>query len=317
MRLREDFVAVRVPASTANIGPGFDSLGMALDLWDEISVHATAGATAVTVEGEGAGSVPDGEDHLVVRSLRMALDRIGAPQIGIRMRCLNRIPHSRGLGSSASAIVAGIALARALVGEEEVLSPQEILDLGSQVEGHPDNVAPAVLGGATVSWMDGDRAGAVRVDPPESIAPVAFIPGFDLPTSTARRVLPDVVPHEDARFNLARASLLTALLTGAARPAGPVSFHDLLMEATLDRLHQEQRRASMEPSLALVDWLRGAGMAAVVSGAGPTVVSLEAVPASVRRDAEAAGWRVLDAPVAASGVRITRGRLAGPTGAAD
>ena len=171
MRVRDDFVAVTVPATSANLGPGFDCMGLALDLWDEVSVHATTGPTSVVVEGEGAGNVEQGEDNLVVRALRLALDRVGAPQVGVRMHCTNRIPHSRGLGSSASAIVAGVTLARALIGDADVLGRQEILEIGSHMEGHPDNVAPAVFGGATVSWMNEETSevGSVRLTPPEGI----------------------------------------------------------------------------------------------------------------------------------------------------
>lgn len=310
MQLRDDFVAVRVPATSANLGPGFDSMGLALDLWDEVSVHATAGPSSVVVEGEGADTVATGESNLIIQALRLALDRVGAPQVGVRMHCTNRIPHSRGLGSSASAIVAGIALARALIGDEDVLGPDDILALGTEMEGHPDNVAPAVLGGATVAWCEGERADAVKLTPPEGIAPVMFIPDFELSTSAARSALPDLVPHIDARYNLARSALLAALLSGASQSVGGRSFHELLMDATGDRLHQEQRRSAMEPSLALVDWLRAGGMAAAVSGAGPAVISFEAVPAQVRRDAQGAGWTVMMLDVADRGVTITRGRLA-------
>ena len=307
MRLRDDFVAVKVPATSANLGPGFDCMGLALDLWDEVSVHATTGPTSVVVEGEGAGNVEQGEDNLVVRALRLALDRVG-----VRMHCTNRIPHSRGLGSSASAIVAGVTLARALIGDADVLGRQEILEIGSHMEGHPDNVAPAVFGGATVSWMNEETSevGSVRLTPPEGIDPVAFIPDFELRTAAARAALPATVPHGDASFNVARGALLAAILSGGAQASGGVNLHALLMEATRDRLHQEQRRAAMEPSLALVDWLRGAGFAAVVSGAGPTVLSLEKMGADIRRDAAGAGWRVVPLAVAASGVQITRGSLA-------
>ena len=311
MRLRDDFVAVKVPATSANLGPGFDSMGLALDLWDEVSVHATTGPTSVVVEGEGAGDVEQGEDNLVVRALRLALDRVGAPQVGLRMHCTNRIPHSRGLGSSASAIVAGVTLARALIGDADVLGRAEILEIGSQMEGHPDNVAPAVFGGATVSWMNEgtSEVGCVRLTPPDVIHPVAFIPDFELRTAAARAALPATVPHGDASFNVARGALLAAVLSGNAQASEGVDLHALLMEATRDRLHQEQRRAAMEPSLALVDWLRGAGFAAVVSGAGPTVLSLESVGVDIRRDAAAAGWRVAPMGVAAQGVQITRGSL--------
>lgn len=314
MRLRDDFVAVSVPATTANLGPGFDSMGMALDLWDDVAVHATSGTTEVIVEGEGAGVVATGEENLVVQAMRLALDRIGAPQVGIRMRCFNRIPHGRGLGSSASAIVAGLALVRALVGDPEVMDEAQMLDLGTEMEGHPDNVAPAVLGGATVAWVRDGQAGAVALTPPAAIAPVAFIPDFELSTSTARAALPRAVSHADAVHNVSRAALLTALLSDSttARIAGGrthADLHELLMAATEDRLHQEQRRAAMEPSLALVDWLRAAGMVAVISGAGPTVLSLEPVPAQVKADATAAGWKVLPLAVPGRGVTITRGRI--------
>lgn len=326
MQLRDDFVAVSVPATSANLGPGFDSLGLALGLHDDVSVHATTGRTSVVVEGEGAGHVPEGEDNLVVRSLRMGLDRVGAPQVGIRMHCTNRIPHGRGLGSSASAIVAGLALARALVGDPEVLGADELLEIGTDVEGHPDNVAPAVLGGATVAWSEQGRAGALRLDPPEAFAPVAFVPDFELATSTARATLPAQVDHHDAAYNSSRAALLAALLAGGhttpgARTAGtaarsavgevdPEHVHALLMEATRDRLHQEYRRDAMPQSLALVDWLREADLAAVVSGAGPTVLSLEGVPEVVVAQARAAGWSVHRLPVDPRGVRQTRGKLA-------
>lgn len=312
MRLRDDFVAVKVPATSANLGPGFDCMGLALNLWDEVCVHAVTGPTFVEVEGEGADSVERGEDNLVVRALRLALDRVGAPQVGVRMRCANRIPHSPGLGSSAGAIVAGVALARALIGEPSVLGRHDILQIGSQMEGHPDNVAPAVFGGATVAWTNEEtsQAEAVRLSPPDDISPVAFIPDFEVHTAEARAALPATVPHVDARYNVARASLLAALLSGNARASGGAQMHSLLMEATRDRLHQEHRRSSMEPSLSLVKWLRGADCAAVVSGAGPTVLSLEPVGADIRRDAAAAGWRVLELGVAARGVQITRGALA-------
>ena len=312
MRVHDDFVAVKVPATSANLGPGFDCMGLALDLWDEVSIHATTGPTSVVVEGEGAGNVDLGEDNLVVRALRLALDHAGAPQVGVRMRCMNRIPHSRGLGSSASAIVAGLTLARALIGDPDVLGRQEILEIGSELEGHPDNVAPAVYGGATVAWMNEDtkEVGALRLNPPACVSPVVFIPDFELRTATARAALPENVSHVDARFNVARASALAAILSGHAQASGGADLHAVLMEATRDRLHQEQRRCAMEPSLALVDWLRGAGYAAVVSGAGPTVISLEPVGAQIRREAADSGWRVLPLTVAASGVQITRGSLA-------
>ena len=311
MRVREDFVAVKVPATSANMGPGFDCLGIALDLWDDIAVHATTGATSVVVEGEGAHTVSQGEGNLVVRALRMGLDRMGVSQVGIRMHCTNRIPHSRGLGSSSAAIVAGLTLARALVGEADALTADDILAIGTELEGHPDNIAPALLGGATIAWMEDGRPGAVRVPGRPPFEPVAFIPSFELSTSQARSALPESVAHRDATYNLSRASLLASIMGGTQRGVGHESrdLHDLLMVATGDRLQQEYRRGAMEPSVALVDWLRATGIAAVISGAGPTVVSLEAVAPGIQRDAADAGWRVLPLHVSATGVQITRGSL--------
>ena len=244
MRVHDDFVAVKVPATSANLGPGFDCMGLALDLWDEVSVHATTGATSVVVEGEGSGNVDLGEDNLVVRALRLALDHAGAPQVGVRMRCMNRIPHSRGLGSSASAIVAGLTLARALIGDPDVLGRQEILEIGSELEGHPDNVAPAVYGGATVAWMNEDtkEVGALRLNPPAGVSPVVFIPDFELRTATARAALPENVSHVDARFNVARASALAAVMR---RPVG---------ERICTRCSWKRRATASTRSSAAVPW---------------------------------------------------------------
>lgn len=312
MRIVYERAAVRVPATTANMGPGFDSFGMAFRYYDEVSVRPITGTTRVIVEGVGADTVPTDDDNLVVQALRAGLDAVGAPQAGFEMRCVNRIPHGGGMGSSASAAVAGLMLARGLISEPEALSDDRIFSLATEFEGHPDNVAPAVFGGATVAWMneETEEVGALRLSPPEGIEPVVFIPDFELRTATARAALPRTVDHVDARFNVARAASLAALLSGQAQASGGADLHTLLMEATRDRLHQEQRRGAMEPSLALVDWLRGAGYAAVVSGAGPTVMSLEPVGADIRREAARSGWRVLPLGVAASGVQITRGSLA-------
>ena len=311
MRIVYERAAVRVPATTANMGPGFDSFGMAFRYYDEVSVRPITGTTRVIVEGVGAETVPTDDDNLVVQALRAGLDAVGAPQAGFEMRCVNRIPHGGGMGSSAGAAVAGLMLARGLISEPEALSDDRIFALATDFEGPPDNVAPAVFGGATVSWMNEETSevGSVRLTPPDDIHPVAFIPDFELRTAAARAALPATVPHGDASFNVARGALLAAVLSGNAQASGGVDLHSLLMEATRDRLHQEQRRAAMEPSLALVDWLRGAGFAAVVSGAGPTVLSLESVGADIRRDAAAAGWRVVPMGVAPQGVQITRGIL--------
>ncbi|GEA83332.1 homoserine kinase [Cellulomonas gelida] len=267
MRLRADRVRVRVPATSANLGPGYDAMGVALALHDELEVRAVASAgVEVVVEGEGAGTVPDDERHLVVRAIRVALDHVGAPQAGLALTCRNAIPHGRGLGSSAAAVVAGIVAARGLISEPEALDDATVLALATQMEGHPDNAAPAILGGATVAWTNATGGvGATQVEVHLDIAPVVMIPPTHLSTKAARDVLPAHVPHADAAFQAGRSALLVQAL--GRRP-------DLLLDATVDKLHQEYRRAVMPDSLALVDALRARGVAAVVSGAGPTVLAL-------------------------------------------
>ncbi|GIG22294.1 homoserine kinase [Cellulomonas chitinilytica] len=312
MRLGADRVRVRVPATSANLGPGFDALGVALALHDELEVRAL-GTPGVTVEvtGEGEGEVPDDETHLVVQALRAALDHVGAPQTGLHLVCHNRIPHGRGLGSSAAAVVAGIVAARELVAEPDALPDETVLALATAMEGHPDNAAPAILGGATVAWTETGtgvvRASRIAVHP--DVVPVAVVPSVQLSTKAARGVLPRTVPHVDAAFQAGRAALLVQALG---------SDPSLLLAGTEDRLHQEYRRSVMHDSMALVDVLRARGVAAVVSGAGPTVLALArrvgAGPGPdgvVRTDADAAleaafggvmgGWRILPLPVDTGG----------------
>ncbi|MBK0330375.1 homoserine kinase [Brachybacterium sp. MASK1Z-5] len=288
MRITTERVGVRVPATSANLGPGFDALGLALHLVDDLELEATTGRVEVTVEGEGAGDVPAGEDHLVVRALRRGLDHAGAPQAGVRLHCRNRIPHGRGLGSSAAATVAGLMLARLLVSEPEALDDQVLLDLATEMEGHPDNAAPALLGGVVLSWTDRAGARAERLDlatpgdraqrgngagqsgsgtaQEPAIRPVVLLPTARLATSTARSLLPETVPHADAAFNAARAALLVHALT---------SDPSLLLPATEDRLHQEYRAPGMPQSVELVRVLRSEGYPAVISGAGPSVLVID------------------------------------------
>lgn len=266
MRLGHDHVRVTVPATSANLGPGFDSMGLALGRHDVLDVQALGtDTTDVTVVGEGAGEVSLGEQHLVVRALRAALDLVGAPQIGVRMTCTNQIPHGRGMGSSAAAVVAGIAAARALIADPEALDDRVALRLATSFEGHPDNAAPAILGGATVAWQGVDGARATRLEVHPDVEPWVLVPTERLATKRARGVLPTHVPHADAAFNAGRAALLVEALT--RRP-------ELLLEATEDRLHQDYRGDVMRGSVDLVHALRERGLAAVVSGAGPTVLVL-------------------------------------------
>jgi homoserine kinase len=312
MRLAAEHVRVRVPATSANLGPGFDAIGVALCLYDEIEVRAVSVPDAqVEVTGEGAGDVPTGEEHLVVRAIREGLDHAGASQVGLRLTCVNRIPHGRGLGSSAGAVVAGLLAARALVAEPDALDDETLLVLATAMEGHPDNAAPALLGGVTLAWTD-EAVRAVRLPVHPDLVPVAIVPPHQLSTRTARAALPLQVPHADAAFQAGRAALLVEAL--GRRP-------DLLLPATEDRLHQQYRRTVMPDSLALVDALRRNGVAAVVSGAGPTVLALarrrDGGPHGLlSTDADAAitaafggvmaGWRVLPLPVDTAGAVVER-----------
>lgn len=264
-------VRVRVPATSANLGPGFDSFGLALDRYDEVTLEATAAGLVVHVEGEGAEDVPRDDRHLVVRSARAAFERLGVRPDGLRLRCVNRIPHGRGLGSSAAAIVAGVLGARALVPDgPERLGNDEVLDLTAELEGHADNVAPCLLGGLAVAWRGATRYEAVRIDPVR-LEIVAFVPRQALATKVARGLLPEAVPHRDAAAQVAHAGVLVAALA-----RGPEHELDakLAFAGTQDYLHQAYREPAMPASLALLAKLRDRGIAAVLSGAGPTVAAL-------------------------------------------
>jgi homoserine kinase len=257
---------VRVPATSANLGPGFDSFGLALGLYDDVVVRVADAGLHIDIAGEGADSLPRDEKHLVVRALRTAFDLLGGQPRGLEVVCANRIPHGRGLGSSSAAICAGILAARAVtIGGPAVLDDTALLELATEIEGHPDNVAACLLGGFTLAWTEGGAARAVRMEPVESLVPVVFVPATPLLTETARALLPRTVPLVDAAANAARAALLVEALT--RRP-------ELLLPATEDRLHQEYRAPAMPQTLALVNRLRAEGVPAVVSGAGPTVLAL-------------------------------------------
>jgi homoserine kinase len=294
-----DPVTVTVPATSANLGPGFDSLGLALDLRDTLVAEVYDGPLVVTVEGEGVGEVPLTDYHLVHRSMAAAFEALGVTAPGIRLHCRNVIPHARGLGSSSAAIVGGIVLVRALVADgANLLDDSAALDLANRLEGHPDNVAAALLGGFTVAAQDEGRVHVARLDVDRSIGAVAFVPPDRLETTIARGLLPVTVPHAAAAANAGRAALLVAALTG--RP-------DLLLPATRDWLHQEQRRPAMPESLALVESLRADGIAAVISGAGPTVLALVPVTdvaAVARRTPER--WVARTPAVGVPGATIAR-----------
>ncbi len=290
-------VWARSPASSANLGPGFDALGLALSLHDELRAEVTGADVRVTVVGEGAGELPTGEDHLTVRAMSAAFDALGARPPGLSVTCVNRIPQARGLGSSSSAIVGGILLARELVeGGRERLDQAGVLRLAARLEGHPDNVAPCLLGGFTIAWTEqnGD-ARAVSRQPAPCVQPVLFIPAERGLTAQARAALPASVPHTDAALTAGRAALLVHALT---------TDPDLLFPATEDRMHQCYRAAGMPDTAAVVGKLRDAGVAAVVSGAGPSVLALSPVPDDLL---PGPGWAARTLPVDRHGARAGRG----------
>jgi homoserine kinase len=282
---------VRVSATSANLGPGFDSLALALAIHDVVRLSLAPSGLEVRVQGEGAGGLPLTEQHLVVRAVRAGFEHAGVRQPGLRLSCRNAVPHGRGLGSSAAAVVAGLMAARGLLADPELLDDETVLALATGFEKHPDNAAAALLGGCTISWRaDTGVPRAERIAVRADLDPVICLPDHELSTSTARAMLPATVPHADAAFNAARSALLVQALSH--RP-------DLLLEATEDRLHQAQRAPAMPQTAQLVHRVRELGGAAVVSGAGPGVLVLgtgEVTLATVRTALAASGeqrWRVL------------------------
>ena len=310
-------VVVRAPATSANLGPGFDSLGLALTLHDVVTARIIGSGLEIEVSGHGEETAAEGEAHLVVRAMRAAFAALGSQPPGIALQCRNTIPQGYGLGSSAAAIVAGLLAARALASAAGLagappgapsagraaaaagLPGDELLRLAAGLEGHPDNVAACLAGGLTIAWMSADGARSARLSPLAGLAPVLCVPPEPLATAAARLALPAAVPHADAAQNSARAALLIAALTGDP---------ELLMEATEDFLHQRYRAAAMPQTASLVASLRSAGIPAVVSGAGPAVLALTVtgrqpgagVAASIAA-AEGAGWQASPLGVDAQG----------------
>lgn len=264
-------VQVQVPATSANLGPGFDCLGLALTMHDRYMAQVMdESGVDIDVTGEGAQSVPTTDKNLVIKAMYKGFDFLGGRPRGIALRQLNVIPHGRGLGSSAAAIVGGLSLARALVlGGNERMSNEDMLNIANEMEGHPDNVSAAIFGNATLSWQEIQRSSVVaqslnfEVDP--RIGALAFVPATELSTSKARKMLPESIPHVDAVKNSSNVAVLVQALQH--RP-------DLLLGATEDFLHQSYRKDAMPASFALMTKLRKAGVAAFISGAGPTVLVL-------------------------------------------
>jgi homoserine kinase len=271
-------VSVRVPATTANLGPGFDTLGLALGFYDEldVSVREKPGAT-VTIIGVGQGTVPTDETNLIVTSMAFAFDKLGQKMPGVDLVAHNNIPHGRGMGSSGAAIVGGIMAAKGILEGVVDVTPEQLLEFATELEGHPDNVAPALFGGLTIAWTTptGPRSKKLMVH--RGVSPLVLVPEFTMSTELARSLQPANVPHEDAIFNVSRSALLIAALTQSP---------ELLLEATEDKLHQDYRAEAMPETSMLIRELRAAGFAAVVSGAGPSILVLCSDPSARLRAAE-------------------------------
>lgn len=300
-------VTVRVPATSANLGPGYDSLGLALALHDTLTVESLeTDELLFELSGEGADSLPRDASHLVVRAMEAAFSRLGYRHGGLKIKATNVNPHGRGLGSSASAVVAAVSAANAMVPTAGQRGRDWILQLTSEMEGHPDNVAPAIFGGLALSWQDSEQYRSTCATVVGSVIPIVAVPDFELSTEAARALLPASVGHHAAAMNSGRAALLIHALT--QKP-------EFLHAGTEDYLHQSYRAEAMRPSAALIRALRNAGHAAVVSGAGPTVLVL------ADGDAEAAevlgfiesfteantpgiGWRVLKLAVDVEGAKV-------------
>jgi homoserine kinase len=258
-------VTAVVPATSANLGPGFDALGLALGLHDRVSARIVAEGLRIDVSGVGSQTVGQGERHLVVQAMRAAFDLVGEQPPGLELRCENSIPQGFGLGSSAAAIMAGLLAARALTGSPERLPDAALLRLATEFEGHADNVAACQSGGLTIAWSAAGSVRSIRLDPVAELTPVLCLPTTPVSTQTARLLLHGSVPHADAARNAARAALLIAALTSAP---------ELLLDATEDFLHQPYRASVMPASAELLAALRSANVPAVVSGAGPAVLAL-------------------------------------------
>jgi homoserine kinase len=287
-------VHVRVPATSANLGPGFDALGLALALYNEVTAQES-GTVTVTVRGEGAGRLPANEHNVVARGVQLAYEAAGRPFKGCALTCVNRIPPARGLGSSAAAWVGGLVAGNALLGEP--LSREALLALAARVEGHPDNVAAALLGGLTVSCGRADgRVTAIALPVPATVRWVVLVPSVTSATAEARAVLPDSVPRKDAVFNVQRVSLLLAgLQTGRL---------DVLEGALDDRLHQPYRLRLFPWMPAVADAARRAGaLGCVLSGAGPSLLAV------VTDEAEAVA-RAMEAALRTAGIEGRASALA-------
>ena len=283
---------VQVPASSANLGPGFDAFGLALAMHDRYVAQVLDDSILdIDVTGEGADEVPRNDKNLLVKAMHKGFDFLGGRPKGLAIRALNVNPHGRGLGSSASAIIGGLVLARALVlNGEDHMSDIQLLSLATDMEGHPDNVSASLFGGATISWFEVEKhkssAHCIHLNVDPRIQAMAYIPSKALATAKARKMLPETIPFADAVRNTTNAAVMSHALT--TRP-------DLLFVATEDFLHQSYRAEAMPESYALVQKLRGAGVAAFISGAGPTVLALHTADQREIEELKLAGGKAFEA----------------------
>jgi len=265
-------ITVNVPATTANLGPGFDCLGLALDWWNTITVER-ARKFAVSLRGDSQG-LPADETNMVVEHIRIFFHHIGAPMPTLRVTMTNRIPIGKGFGSSAAAMVGGLIAGNALAGTP--LSAQEILELANEIEGHPDNVSAAIFGGFTISASEGQRVVCATIEPAPNWRAVVYIPEHALSTKTARKILPEKISRADAIFNIGRAALLAYAFT--TQRAG------FLQIATQDRLHQPYRVPLVKGMSEMLDAACGAGACgAALSGAGPSLIAFATSNAQATR----------------------------------
>jgi homoserine kinase len=263
-------VVVEVPATTANLGPGFDTLGLALSVYDQLTVTASdVPGVRVEVHGVGAGEVPTDERNLVAQAILRVFAEVGEEAPGLDLVARNTIPHGRGLGSSGAAVVSGIVAAKGLLEGIVDLDGDHLLGIATAMEGHPDNVAPALFGGLTIAWTGDGGPQHKRLLPHRSVSPLVLVPEQTMSTALARSLQPTSVPHADAIFNVSRSTLLIAAL---------IQSPELLSTATEDRLHQSYRASAMPETDRMITLLRAAGHAAVVSGAGPSILVLASDP---------------------------------------
>jgi homoserine kinase len=283
------------PATVANLGPGFDCLALALDLRNEFVLETGVGP-AVQVEGEGSGGeLPEDATNLVFRTMTYLAKEAGGSLPSFALRCANRIPLQRGLGSSASAVVGGLLLADRLLGT--ALPANRLLEVAVDLEGHPDNVAACLRGGLVVAWLSSEGWRAEALEPSVALRPVVLIPEDErVATADARRVLPRTVPFADAAFNLSRSALAVVALT--SRP-------DLLAGALEDRLHQQARFPLMPAAQALFRELRHAGVPVCVAGSGPTLLAFETEGGEVWDLGP--GWRMVRPGIDHAGCAVVEG----------